>query len=321
MPRLVWKHASAIPQESEIPVDRLTLTAAHEFLNVEGHLLCDPNLPRSASCAVMQVTYLPNMERASLEPVRDRIEILVPGEQGVFHAMYETADGRTQRAVARGPNICVIPANQPHRLTCQRPADMVAVSLDQAFFASRTRDAFGCTREVVERYAAVDPFLRGIGNVLRSAFRVMRTPTSAYLESLASVIAIHVAANYDRRDSAPPTCTGLAPHKLQRVLAFIEERLAESIRVRELASAVHMSPYHFARMFKQATGQPPHVYITSQRMDQAKNLLGNSDLSLVEVAASVGYQTQAHFTGVFHKHVGVTPRTFRMKCRAERRVA
>jgi AraC family transcriptional regulator len=72
-------------------------------------------------------------------------------------------------------------------------------------------------------------------------------------------------------------------------------------------------------MFKQATGQPPHVYITSQRMDQAKNLLGNSELSLVEVAASVGYQTQAHFTGVFHKQIGVTPRAFRMNCRAERR--
>jgi AraC family transcriptional regulator len=297
----------------------MTFTTAHEIINAEGAIPSDSNLSRSASCPVMQVTYLPHMDQASLEPVRDRIEILVPGEQGVFHAMYETADGRTQRAVVRAPNICVIPANQPHRLICQRPADMIAVSLESSFFMSRARDAFGCAREVVERYAAVDPFLRGIGNVLRSAFRVMRAPTTAYLESLASVIAIHVAANYDRRESAPPSCTGLAPHKLQRVLAFIEERLAESIRVRELACAVHMSPYHFARMFKQATGQPPHVYITSQRMDQAKNLLGNSELSLVEVAASVGYQTQAHFTGVFHKHVGTTPRAFRMNCRAERR--
>jgi AraC family transcriptional regulator len=282
-------------------------------------MISDPNLPRSASCSVMQVTYLPHMEHGGLDPVRDRIQILVPGDLGVFHAQYETSDGRAQRAIVRAPNICVIPASQPHRLSCQRPSDMVAVSLDLAFFNLRSGDAFGCTREVMERYSAVDPFLRGIGNVLRSAFRVMRAPTPAYLDSLASVIAIHVAANYDRRESAPPPCAGLAPHKLQRVLCFIEERLADSIRVRELASAVHMSPYHFARMFKQATGQPPHVYITSQRMDQAKNLLGNSELSLVEVAASVGYQTQAHFTGVFHKHVGTTPRAFRLNCRAERR--
>jgi AraC family transcriptional regulator len=286
---------------------------------MDGSSLCDPNIPRSASCAVMQVTYLPRADQGALSPVQDRIEVLVPGEQGVFHAIYETADAHAQRAIVRAPHVCVIPPNQPHRLTCQRPADMVAISLDHAYFVNRSREAFGATREVTERYSAVDPFLRGIGNVVRAGFRAMRSPTQAYLESLASVIAIHVAANYDRRESGPQSCTGLAPHKLQRVLAFIEERLAESIRVRELAAAVHMSPYHFARMFKQATGQPPHVYITSQRMDQAKNLLGNSDLSLVEVAASVGYQTQAHFTGVFHKHVGVTPRTFRLNCRAERR--
>jgi AraC family transcriptional regulator len=289
------------------------------MFNMEGASLSDSDLPRSASCPVMQVTYLPRTDGTGLEPASDRIEVLVPGDHGLFHAIYETADGQTQRAVVRAPNICVIPANQPHRLTSQRPADMVAVSLDQAFFAIRVREALGCTREVVERYAAIDPFLRGIGNVLKSAFRVMRRPSAAYLESLANVIAIHVAANYDRHECAAAGFSGLAPHKLQRVLAFIEERLADSIRVRELASAVHMSPYHFARMFKQATGQPPHLYITSQRMDQAKHLLGSSDLSLVEVAASVGYQTQAHFTGVFHRHVGLTPRAFRMNCRAERR--
>jgi AraC family transcriptional regulator len=281
----------------------------------------DSSPDRNASCAMMQVSYMPQLEGTSFDSVRDRIQILVPGDQGVFHALYELADGRAQRAVVRAPNISVIPANQRYRLACQRPADMIVFSLDQAYFNARTREALGCGREIVERYAAVDPFLRGIGNVLRSGFRLQRAPSPAYLESLAGVIAIHVAANYDRRESAQPACTGLAPHKLQRVLGFIEERLSEAIRVRELASAVHISPYHFARMFKRATGQPPHVYITSLRMDHAKNLLGNSELSLVEVAAHVGYQTQAHFTGVFHKHVGLTPRRFRLNCRAERRAA
>lgn len=300
-------------------MDMTTVAAAHELPAVDGPSNSSTNLTSRVSCPVMQVSYSPRMDQASLEPVENRIEILMPGEQGMFHALYETADGRMQRAVVRAPNICVIPANQLHRLTCQRSADMVAIDLDAAFLAGRARDAFGSGGEVVERYSAIDPFLRGIGNVLRSAFVLRRSPAAAYLESLASVIAVHVAANYDRRESAPSHCMGLAPHKLQRVLAFVEERLAESIRVRELASAVHMSPYHFARMFKQAMGQPPHVYITAQRMDQAKSLLGNSDLALVDVAARVGYQTQAHFTGVFHRHVGVTPRTFRLTCRAERR--
>jgi transcriptional regulator GlxA family with amidase domain len=108
---------------------------------------------------------------------------------------------------------------------------------------------------------------------------------------------------------------GLAPHRLQRVLACIETRLAERIQVRELADEIHMSPFHFARMFKLATGHAPHAYITRQRMDRAKDLLAQTQLPLLEVAARVGYQTQAHFTGVFHRYVGTTPRVYRLQQR------
>jgi len=132
------------------------------------------------------------------------------------------------------------------------------------------------------------------------------------MESLASVIAIRLATSYGRIDAEPGACVGLPRHKLNRVLAFIEEHIAETVPVHQLAATVHMSPCHFARMFKQAVGQPPHVYILGQRMERAKDLLRNTDLPLVEVAARAAFQTQAHFAGVFRKHTGVTPRLFRL---------
>jgi AraC-like DNA-binding protein len=81
-----------------------------------------------------------------------------------------------------------------------------------------------------------------------------------------------------------------------------------------------MSLYHFARMFKLATGQPPHLYITIQRIEHAKALLRDSSLPLVVVAARVGFQTQEHFTNVFHRYAGVTPRVYRLSCRSARAV-
>lgn len=299
-------------------MDRLATEAAHQLLEIEDAAIAGTHAPRSATCGALKVTYLARLDETPLQPMPDRVEILMPGE-GLFHVMYQGADGRAQRAIVRSPQVCVVPPRRSFRLACQGPADLIVISLDPGYFASRVQEAFGGPRELVERFGASDPFLRGVGNVLRGGFCSQRAPTQSYLESLASVIAIHVAANYDRRDGRTSAFSGLAPHKLQRVLDHIEQHLAEAIHVRELAQVVHMSPYHFARMFKQATGQPPHVYITAQRMDQAKNLLGNSELSLVQVASSVGYQTQAHFTGVFHKHVGITPRTFRLKYRSERR--
>ena len=110
---------------------------------------------------------------------------------------------------------------------------------------------------------------------------------------------------------------GLAVHTLEKVLGYIEEKLAEPVGVRELASQVHMSPFHFARRFKQAVGTPPHAYITHVRMERAKRLLDETNLPLLEVATRVGYRTQAHFTGVFHRYVGTTPRAFRVGARKE----
>jgi transcriptional regulator GlxA family with amidase domain len=106
--------------------------------------------------------------------------------------------------------------------------------------------------------------------------------------------------------------SGLAPHRLKRVLAHIELRLAEPIQVCDLAEEVHMSPFHFTRMFKLATGHSPHRFITLKRVERAKELLATSDLPIAAIAAAVGYQTQAHFTGVFARHAGFTPKVFRV---------
>jgi AraC family transcriptional regulator len=271
----------------------------------------------SEDCAAMHVTYLARMAEVGQERACNEIEILIPGDQGAFHAVYRTADGLRQLAFVRAPLISVIPANQPHAISCEQQSDLLVIALDQNFFKEKAREALGSdVLDLVARYAALDPLMREVGNALRSEFRMLKTPSAAYLEPLAEVIAIHVAENYSGATTSMRPHAGLPPHKLNLVQAFIRDHLAEPIRVEQLAAAVHTSPYHFARMFKQATGQPPHVYIVAQRLERAKDLLSDSVLPLIEVGARVGFRTQGHFTGVFHRYVGLTPRNFRLNCRA-----
>jgi AraC family transcriptional regulator len=107
----------------------------------------------------------------------------------------------------------------------------------------------------------------------------------------------------------------MSPQQLRRVLECIESRIAEPLRIRHLAHEAGMSPFHFSRMFKRTTGESPHRYLTRHRIEKAKLLLAASDLPIVAVASAVGYLTQAHFTSSFGRHVGVTPKTFRMSQR------
>jgi AraC family transcriptional regulator len=276
-------------------------------------LLQTPEPALHAHCPVMHVTYHAQLPERLRQQSDDTIRVLMPGEKAALHVEHRSTDGRARMAFVRGHHVSVIPPHQLFGLSCQRPSDLIVIQLDRAFFEATVREALGVAQpRLVERHAAVDPFLTETGRSLRSEFQVHRNPSAPYLSALAGVIAIHLAKHYSDGQRVVPDHVGLPPHKLSRAQEFIETHLEEGIGVQQVASAIGMSPFHFSRMFKLATGRSPYLYITTRRIERAKELLRSSRLPLVDVAAAVGFQTQGHFTNVFHKYTGMTPRIFRL---------
>jgi len=156
------------------------------------------------------------------------------------------------------------------------------------------------------------PRERGALESIHIALHEGALPGGGTVGSIADEIARQLVEKLSPAPDAAGAVPSLSPQRLQRVLAHIEEHLGERVTVPQLAAVAHISAFHFARMFKRTTGMPPHGYITRQRIKRAKELLTRSELALVEVGARVGFQTQAHFTVVFHRHVGLTPRIFRL---------
>jgi AraC family transcriptional regulator len=109
---------------------------------------------------------------------------------------------------------------------------------------------------------------------------------------------------------APPR-PGLLKWRLKRVLHYIEANLSEPISLPKLAAAAGLSRMHFAAQFRAATGLRPHDFVVRRRIERAQELLRDPALPLVEVALSVGFQTQAHFTTVFRTLVMETPGRWR----------
>ena len=79
-----------------------------------------------------------------------------------------------------------------------------------------------------------------------------------------------------------------------------------------LAKIAGLSRMHFAAQFRVATGYRPREYLLHQRIERAKSLLSNSETALAEVALTVGFSTQAHFSTVFKQITGET-RTMAMR--------
>jgi AraC family transcriptional regulator len=133
-----------------------------------------------------------------------------------------------------------------------------------------------------------------------------------YAEVLAHALAIHFLCRYGESSQRARECArGLAPSKLRRTTAYIQEHLEQDLSLTTLAAVAQMSPAHFARLFKQATGQTPHQYILLCRIEYAKQLLTETTLPLVEIGLQVGCTDQSYFTALFRKLVGTTPKAYR----------
>jgi AraC family transcriptional regulator len=104
---------------------------------------------------------------------------------------------------------------------------------------------------------------------------------------------------------------GLAPWQLRRAQEILASRLDETVPMAELAQACNLSPGHFARAFKQATGKPPHRWLMDQRIEKATKLLVDTALPLAEIAISCGFADQSHFTRVFSRSVRSSPGAWR----------
>lgn len=102
-----------------------------------------------------------------------------------------------------------------------------------------------------------------------------------------------------------------ASAQLCRTLEFIHANLFEDLSIEQLADQAYLSPFHFARLFKQTLGMSPHQYVLQNRIERAKRLIAKSPyLNLTEIGLSVGFFDQSHFSKSFKRVTGTTPKVF-----------
>jgi AraC family transcriptional regulator len=100
---------------------------------------------------------------------------------------------------------------------------------------------------------------------------------------------------------------GLSPAVRRRIYDYIESHLDAKISLEVLSSMAGLSPYHFARAFRQSFGTPPHGYLLQRRLERVKELIRNSELPLSEIALATGFSDQSHLARHFRRQTGMSP--------------
>jgi AraC family transcriptional regulator len=213
-------------------------------------------------------------------------------------------------------SITVIPAGSVTECCSQGTRDAFHIHLDPKLIARVAKTSFGrdLSGTPVPPFSGLMlPELRSTMLSVDAELRSGGLGTPLIIESLANILAVQLIRHIFRLRSLTTRKDGaLPPRKLGMTVDYIMANLDRNPRLEQIAALVNLSPYHFARQFKAATGLPPHQFVITRRVERAQQLLSmRGEISLVEVALGAGFSDQSQLSFHFKRIVGVTPGQFR----------
>lgn len=223
--------------------------------------------------------------------------------------------GRVYQRTMHAGDVIIAPAGEPRALRHKEETELVKLRLAPSLVAGIVEDlaANGLGRvELLDNFGARDAHIEDLARRLVGEIKADALASRLYADSLATELAVHLLRHYSTASKLTNGAASKLPrYKLQRVTEYINDNLREELTLSKISATLSMSSYHFAHAFRQTTGLAPHRYVIQRRIERAKSLLRDTDLSITEIAHQVGYANQSNFSVVFHQFTGQTPRGFR----------
>ena len=247
------------------------------------------------------------------EPLHDVVEPMTHHVIMAYNGSIQRMERRSGRSVAIGtfrPGVVIIiPEGSSSRWDIPKPVDVVQLYLPHTMLERVAREADTATpTDLLERTAHPDPITSRLLLTAADAMEGNGALDTLFRHQLIDLLTTRLLAAH----------TG-SPTTIQQVLLRAIERLRSDsdadVSLAALASDAGLSRFHFCRAFKESTGLSPHAWLRQHRLEQAMNMLRDTDASVVSVAAALGYASQTAFAAAFRKLTGETPSDWRKRTR------
>ena len=218
-------------------------------------------------------------------------------------------DGQVQdKPIVKG-DVFIIPEQVRFKERWEGEIEFISLLLDSAFVEQIAQDSIHFAAvELLPLFPQPDPLIYQIGLALKTALET-GTVTRLYAETLASALTAHLLQYYSTQKITLGSYSGgLSKPALKRIVQYIHAHLEQDLSLTELAGLAQMSCHHFARLFKRSTGVSPHQYVIQSRVEQAKQLILQEELTIAEIAQQLGFANQSHLSRHFKRLVGVSPK-------------
>ncbi|WOH83018.1 AraC family transcriptional regulator [Bradyrhizobium sp. BEA-2-5] len=255
------------------------------------------------------------------KPLHDVVEPMTHHVIMAYSGAMQRIERRTGRSVAIGtfrPGVVIIiPEGSSSRWDIPKPADIVVLYLPRKTIQRVADQAGGgAPIDLLERTAHPDPIT---SRLLLSAADVLDGSAALdtlFRQQLTDLLATRLlAAHTGSPTPIGPTMGGLSPKVLLRAIERLRSDSDADVSLDALASDADLSRFHFCRAFKESTGLSPHAWLRQHRLEQAMNMLRDTDDPVVSIAAALGYSSQTAFAAAFRKLTGETPSEWRRRLR------
>jgi AraC family transcriptional regulator len=211
-------------------------------------------------------------------------------------------------------DFAILPAERKSRWRGHTPAHL-DIRLDPRKMnemAAELRKAGERRFEFVDVPLMRDPVVEHIGAIFRAELNRAPHPAQDILiDSLAVALCAHLLRSYTNAAGIEDrTTASVDVAAIGRAIAYIEGNPDRAISLRELAGAAGLSRFHFSRVFKSRLGLSPARFVERTRIEQAKRLIIDAEMSLADIAQAVGFADQSHFSRRFRTHEGRSPAQF-----------
>lgn len=220
--------------------------------------------------------------------------------------------GKTYAGLYGKGDISITPAKVPFFARWDRDDHYLQIRIASSFIQNVARETICEQVELRCEFRTRDPQIEAIAMLLFAELKQENLGGRLYIESLANVLAVHLLRQYS---ALKPRLSvyegGLRERQLSQVLEYINEHLNQDIKLADLAKLLGMSQFHFSHLFKRSIGTAPYQYLLQQRIERAKQLLRQTDQSIMEIAFLCGFNSHSHLSKQFRQLTGMTPTAYR----------
>lgn len=229
--------------------------------------------------------------------------------------LLQIQDGKTYSGLYSKGDLSITPAGAPFFAQWDSDDRLLQIRIPSHFIQQVATESLAINPdrlELVPEFRTRNPQIEAIAMMLLSEMKQENLGTRLYIESLVNVLSIHLIRQYAAtKPHLPMYEGGLPQHQLLQILDYINDHLDRDIKLADLADLLGISQFHFSYLFQQSLGTSPYQYLLQQRIERAKQLLKQTDRSIIEIALMCGFNSHSHLSKQFRQFAGMTPKAYR----------